>query len=358
MSRPVTRCLIVLLIVLNSTFLWADLNFDQDDDCDVDGLDLFKLISNPSNSFEDILPDFVGEFGTTGFCCTIIGAGTPIDGYPSWQERTMIVFTNMVRMAPIEYRDIYMTGLTFPAEGVLNLYPAVAPLYWNHELNLAARFHAEDLAFNCQTLQHDSCDGTSWFVRIRNFYPYSGAIGENIAYGYSMPWTTINAFLCDKYGSTCASDSPGPGGYDGHRENIMNSGFREIGTGHAQETLNYWVQDFGGQSSGFQSPVVSATHAFLEIRITSFFLNYRNSNGTAPREVKLVLDDNHYSLELDTGTESAGTYRVDVESASVCRPYFFLVRDIDGACYRYPGTSHFYTYNEGDCTLDYGTDLP
>ena len=178
-QRLAARCLIFLVLLLKSTFLWADLNYDRDDDCDVDGIDLLKLLSAKDNKIEYISVDFASEFGTTDACCNPIEVDTPINGYPSWQERTVIVFTNIVRMAPTEYRDIYMVGFTFPAEGILNLYPAVAPLYWKHELNLSARFHAEDMAFNCQTLQHDSCDCTSWHVRITSFYLHTVAPGEN-----------------------------------------------------------------------------------------------------------------------------------------------------------------------------------
>lgn len=166
----------------------------------------------------------------------------------------------------------------------------------------------------------------------------------------------MKAFLCDQYGTTCAPDSPGYSGYDGHRENIMKTEYMEIGTGYAQGSVGYWVQDFGGRNPGPQSPVASASHAFLETSVTSFFLNYYDSSGAAPLEISVVLDDIRYSLVLDTGTVAAGSYRVDVASAFVCRSYFFQVTASDGTCYRYPATSQFYTYKEGDCVLDYGTE--
>lgn len=342
LNKHAVRCLVFLLILLNSTFVWADLSFDQDNDCDVDGVDLFILIAASGNN----LQEFADEFGTIDACCSFNDVGTPVDGYPNWQERTMIVFTNMVRMAPIEYRDTYMSDYYPPAGGILGLYPAVVPLYWNYELNQAARFHAEDMALNCG-LQHISCDGTEWYDRIRNFYPYSGALGENIAYGPAMPWETVNLFLCDGNGSVCAIDHDGQ---DGHRRNIMQSAFKEIGTGYAQR---YWVQDFGGRNPEVQPPVVSASHAFLENGLTSFLLNYFDSSAAAPQEIMLVLDDVQYALDLDTGTGATGSYRVDVDSVSGCRSYYFLVKAADGTCSRYPGASHFYTYLEGDCVLDY-----
>ncbi len=107
-------CFMVLLIVLNVALSWAGLTYDSDGDCDVDGVDLSLLLSVGSPSLSGIAL----EFGAVEKCCEYIGVGSPIDGYPNWQERTMIVFTNMVRMAPIEYGII----LTWP---VLNFQPVV-----------------------------------------------------------------------------------------------------------------------------------------------------------------------------------------------------------------------------------------
>lgn len=340
-------CFMVLLIVLNVALSWAGLTYDSDGDCDVDGVDLSLLLSVGSPSLSGIAL----EFGAVEECCEYIGVGSPIDGYPNWQERTMIVFTNMVRMAPIEYRDTYMASFEFPAGGILNssLYPAVAPLYWNHELNQSARFHAEDMAFNCG-LQHDSCDGTSWYDRISSFYPYSVALAENVAYGFNLPWMTVNLFLCERYGSVCEPDGSGS---DGHRANIMGDQLREIGTGHAWGSSDYWVQDFGGRQPDLQPPVVAASHAFFEDGVTSFFLNYFDSTGAAPMKIVVVLNYIEYPLFLDTGTVSTGSYRTDVVEAAECRSYFFLVTAGNGVCYRYPATSHFDTYGEGSCLTDY-----
>jgi hypothetical protein len=114
---------------------------------------------------------------------------------------------------------------TFPPEGILNDgFPAVAPLYSNHALNQAARYHAADMASDCG-LQHDSCDGTSFSDRIHSFYPAVRYIGENIAYnsvsGAEMPWYIVSLFLCDApFGGVCAADDQ-PFSVIGHRMNSM-----------------------------------------------------------------------------------------------------------------------------------------
>jgi hypothetical protein len=305
------------------------------------------------------LPGFADLFGTAGSDCDVIGIGAPIDGYPNWQERTLLVFTNMVRMAPVEYRDTYMTAYTMPPDGILNAgFPAVPPLYSAHALNQAARYHAEDLSFNCNRLQHNSCDGTLWYQRIRSFYPQATAIGENIAYtgfaGATTPPYVVNMFLCDFTGTACAGDDQT--GYNGHRRNIMAAGFTEMGSGFAAEGDAYWVQDFNGVQLPPQPPVAAVSHVLTDAGTITFYLNYYDRSGQAPLEVIVVIDGQSHALDLGLGVADAGTYQVTLPRADGCRSYYFLVTEGSETRYRYPGNGAFNTYGEGGCMLDYTTN--
>jgi hypothetical protein len=343
--------LIILIIGLMASSAWARLPYDYDEDCDVDGRDLYLFLVDDSGTLAQDLEDLASEFGRVEACLAPVGIGTPVDGYPNWQERALIVFTNMVRMAPAEYRDTYMIAQGVQASGILDpaVYPAVHPLYRDHGLSQSARYHAEDMAYNCG-LQHNSCDGTLWSVRIKRYYTDSGVLSENIAYGFDDPLRTLNLFLCEVYGQACVADNSGS---DGHRANIMRALSNEIGTGYARGSLPYWVQDFGGGIPEAPPPVAAAAHGFIDAGETSFFVNYYDPAGGPPLGVNVVIDDTHYPLDLDTGLAHAGTYRVDVARAAGCRSYYFLVTAADGTCYRYPGSAVFYTYGEGDCVLDY-----
>ncbi len=348
------------LIVFQANNLWATPLYDDDQDCDIDGVDLYNLINDHGGNLAAVLPVFGDQFGTVASDCDAIGIGTPIDGYPNWQERTLMVFTNMVRMAPTEYRDTYMTAYTFPPGGILNDgFPAVAPLYSAHALNQAARYHAVDMAFTCDTLQHNSCDGTLWSERIRSFYPQAGAIGENVAYtsnnSGATPWRIVNLLLCDAVGDICAADDQ-PFGVIGHRVNIMSDGFTETGSGFAMGSGAYWVQDFNGVQLPPQPPIAAGSHASIDAGVITFYLNYYDGAGSAPLEIMVVLDGQPHSLELGLGTAGAGTYRATPPSTARCRAYYFLATDGDGNRYRYPGTGVFNTYGEGGCTLDYTAD--
>ncbi|HLV32832.1 MAG TPA: hypothetical protein VKY57_14795, partial [Chitinispirillaceae bacterium] len=78
--------------------------------------------------------------------------GTKQDSLPNWQERALLVLTNTCRMNPQEYRDTYIQSgldILLPQN-----YPSVDPLYWNYNLNNAARDYANIMA-DANTLSHE-----------------------------------------------------------------------------------------------------------------------------------------------------------------------------------------------------------
>ncbi|MEU0602648.1 CAP domain-containing protein [Streptomyces sp. NPDC006393] len=102
-----------------------------------------------------------------------------------------------------------------------------SPLTVNADLTKAAQAHSEDMAAH-RNMSHTGSDGSSPGDRItRAGYTWS-SYGENVAYGYSTPEQVMSAWM----------NSPG------HRENILNCGYKEIGVGLAQPG-SYWTQDFG-----------------------------------------------------------------------------------------------------------------
>jgi uncharacterized protein YkwD len=101
------------------------------------------------------------------------------------------------------------------------------PLALNTALNTAAQAFANDMA-TYRYFSHTGRDGSTPGKRITaagyNWQTY----GENIAYGYSDWNKTITAWM----------NSPG------HRANLLNSRFKEIGLGVKNR---YYVADFGAQ---------------------------------------------------------------------------------------------------------------
>lgn len=104
----------------------------------------------------------------------------------------------------------------------------LTPLTENWELSRVARYKSQDM-HDQGYFDHTSPTYGSPFTMIKNFgIPYRSA-GENIAMGYSTPQAVVRDWM----NST------------GHRANILNGGFTQIGVGYVANG-NYWTQMFIG----------------------------------------------------------------------------------------------------------------
>jgi len=108
----------------------------------------------------------------------------------------------------------------------------IAPLTLSSQLSKAAQLHAIDMAKN-NYFSHTGRNGSSISDRAKaNGYKYS-RLGENIAAGRSTADGTIKQWMNSA----------------GHRANILNPKFTEIGFGYANipnsNYQHYWVQVFG-----------------------------------------------------------------------------------------------------------------
>ncbi|MEU9372148.1 CAP domain-containing protein [Streptomyces avermitilis] len=102
-----------------------------------------------------------------------------------------------------------------------------SPVTLNAKLSKAAQDHSADMASH-KNMSHTGSDGSDPSARItRAGYSWS-SYGENVAYGYSSPEQVMAGWM----------SSPG------HKRNILDCGFKEIGVGLAQPN-SYWTQDFG-----------------------------------------------------------------------------------------------------------------
>jgi uncharacterized protein YkwD len=116
------------------------------------------------------------------------------------------------------------------------LQAGLQPLKLNSKLNNSAQAHSEDMALH-DFFDHKGSNGSSMGDRAKaSGYQFS-RLGENIAAGYATPEEVVQGLL----------NSPG------HRANLLNPNYREIGIGYyylANDTGNvnehfYWTQDFG-----------------------------------------------------------------------------------------------------------------
>ncbi|WP_407289091.1 CAP domain-containing protein [Streptomyces sp. BP-8] len=102
-----------------------------------------------------------------------------------------------------------------------------SPLKVNAQLTKAAQDHSKDMAAH-RNMSHTGSDGSSPEDRIQRAGYNWSTYGENVAYGYSTPESVMKGWM----------SSPG------HKRNILDCSFKEIGVGLAQPGY-YWTQDFG-----------------------------------------------------------------------------------------------------------------
>lgn len=98
----------------------------------------------------------------------------------------------------------------------------------NWELSRIARYKSQDM-HDVGYFSHTSPTYGSPFTMIKNFGLTYRSAGENIAYGYRTPSDVVTGWM----------NSPG------HRANILNSSFKQIGVGYVADG-NYWTQMFIG----------------------------------------------------------------------------------------------------------------
>jgi hypothetical protein len=312
-----------------------------------------------------IVAFFIGAAIMSAFAASYAGYGDVSGGLPSWKERQILVLTNACRMSPVQYRDAYVGNYAILDS---SKYPPVKPLYLNPRLNASARGHALDMGDTCGIMQHNSCNGTAWNMRIKSYYQASSSIGENIAVGNNDPFVTMNQWIMDTpQGSNqpaadfswCKASTGDSSRCDGHRSNIMNNQYKEMGTGYtygANAAVSYhhfWVQDFGGGKPAFSSPIVGGAHFLRESAKTNFLANYWDQTLKAPAEASVYLSGQKYAMTLTMGKAFQGTYELTVARGSGCRTYYFSFLDGSGNTWRYPEQGLLVTTGEGGCTSDY-----
>ena len=102
------------------------------------------------------------------------------------------------------------------------------PLTANWELSRVARYKSQDMLDNGYFSHTSPTYGTP-FQMIKAFGLSYRTAGENIAMGYASPQAVVNGWMNSS----------------GHRANILNSSYKEIGVGYVSQG-NYWTQMFIG----------------------------------------------------------------------------------------------------------------
>ena len=137
--------------------------------------------------------------------------------------------TNNVALDAFEANVLELTNQFRTANGV-------GTLTANTKLTQAAETHSQNMA-NLDFFSHTGQDGSNSSDRAIAAGYESSFVGENIAVGYSTPANVVQGWI----------DSPG------HRANLLNASYTQLGVGYvflANDTGNknwnhYWTQVFG-----------------------------------------------------------------------------------------------------------------
>lgn len=247
--------------------------------------------------------------------------GVPVDGFPSADERAVVLWTNAARVAPDAFTDDYSAGGCSTDVFSDDELTPKDPLYIDLDLTEVARVHSEDMVDN-GCFQHESCDGTDTWTRIAQYYTdASTALGENIAYGYGGARTTVlSGWMC--------SDS-------GHRENIMSGDFNEMGAGVDGDTM---TQDFAGGELNDGTPPVRVAI----VDEGTFYADWGDS--AAPASLDVVRDGLATPMALEWGADDNGIYAasdVEEDAATSTHTWFVSWTTASGSSGSFPEVGSF-----------------
>jgi hypothetical protein len=224
-------------------------------------------------------------------------------GHPSWAEREAFVYVNMPRVSPHSFEPTLSEyGCSSYADFEDAEEVGQVPLYYNVDLNRAARVHSADMAA-METVQAESSDGTSMEERLAAYY--AGAVLENVGGGYADAWDSIiGVWMCD----------------DDARANMMNPEVHELGTGSEG---GYFTADFGVNIPTLDQPLRMGVHT-PQVPTTDVTYSVVWGDSERPASILVVVDGEQYNLSLKYGTAEQGVYSVKLDKPrGTCSEYYF-----------------------------------
>ncbi len=331
--------------------------------------------------------------------------GVPQNGFPNWEERTLLVLTNRARADPA----MALASCASSDCPDATCYAPGTPYVWSYDLNRSARFHMANLVDSAAPLQHPSpcllvstigtdypanCDGspscacqggtsicdcsgcgtcnlndpnetcvTTPGARGALFTPYWQ--GENIAAGYGDPLASMEGWLTEActWTQTCGFQNC-TAGENGHRYNILNQdfGYQMMGGGSVQASgasacyPNEWdCQDFGGGSNPTVPELVAGTHYPNDGSTgLTFWVNWFDDQP--PTSAVLNVDGACHSMTVDRGSGGNATYAWNGSVTNGCHSYVFVFTDHTGLVSQLPEVGAYQV--GGSCSADYVTDAP
>ena len=157
-----------------------------------------------------------------------IGTQEIIDANPQITNPNLIYPGQLLSIPQV---DTVVTSYEAQVVTLVNQYRAqygLAPLTMNWELSRVARIKSQDMVDN-NYFSHNSPTYGTPFQMMKVFGIRFNTAGENIAYGQRTPAAVVQAWMNSS----------------GHRANILNANYTQIGVGYVADG-HYWTQMFIG----------------------------------------------------------------------------------------------------------------
>ena len=227
---------------------------------------------------------------------------------PSAYEQYMLELINRARSNPNAEATLY--GLTDLNQGLPSgtiTSDPKQPLAFNLLLIDSARLHSQWISDN-NTFSHTGEGGSNPFHRMSAAgYNFTGSWGwgENIALQGTTGTPNVSQFIAEEHQNLFLSD--------GHRKNILNGSFREIGIGVIEDTFNNYnavitTQNFADSGSS----VFLTGVAFDDLVIDDYF--YTIGEGISGIEVKATRQSDNQIFT--TNTMDAGGYQIALSTGN------------------------------------------
>lgn len=289
--------------------------------------------------------------------------GVPVDGYPSYTERAMLVAINRTRSAP---NDVAAGNSSDCSAQKMPTTPLMLDLNGSH----GARFHAKNSTLNMGGLSHDSyctlrqdvgtsgCDGaeacacemdtacfscttlggcgTPFYSRAALFgFSANGEVG---AAGYSDGFSAVRGWVTE-----CPPS-------DGHRQILTGDDKDVIGLGFADGGSCWGAFEFG--DTGYQGIATAVLPSGVHVPETGgagttfdFYVNYFAAG--AAQDVSVVIDGMCNTMSIELGAATNATYKTSLDVGAGCHEYYFLANDAAGNVSAYPESG---AYGVGECS--------
>jgi uncharacterized protein YkwD len=172
---------------------------------------------------------FVNDACTFIYTNTAAGAGASVTAYQDGNDGDAQYAASVGRLGALDVNT--NEQVIFELTNMFRARHGVAALAWNDQLATAARLHGADMAARAY-FSHYTPEGLTPGDRITNAGYTWRTYGENIDAGYANGVTAVDGWINSS----------------GHRTNMLESAFRELGTGWTVGSgryRSYGVQCFG-----------------------------------------------------------------------------------------------------------------